>query len=122
MRGENGYRYSPSEAVNRISFIRRAKRRGLSLDEIRSLIGLSDDGSCNVISPERHRVLERKVAECDRQLAEIAAFRATLIAAADRLAPCATYSLLDTCTTCSTCAPDCSCLPESPDINFRLTT
>lgn len=121
LRGENGYRYYPLEAVNRLSFIRRAKLLGLSLDEIKGLMGLSDDGACDVISPELHRVLERKVAECDRQLAEITAFRSTLVAAAERLSPCATAATVDTCTICSAYASDCNCLPESSDITFQMT-
>jgi MerR family copper efflux transcriptional regulator len=121
VRGENGYRYYPREAVNRMSFIRRAKLLGLTLDEIGSLMELSDEGMCDVISPELHRVLERKIAECDRQLAEIAAFRETLAAAAERLDPCATGSTVDTCGLCSAFAPECGCLPAAVEIGLPPT-
>lgn len=121
VRGQNGYRYYPRASINRLNFIRRAKLFGLTLDEIGSLISLSDEGLCDVISPELHRVLERKVAECDRQLAEIAALRATLAAAAERLAPCTDEATIDTCTTCSAFAPECGCLPQPSDIVLQLT-
>jgi DNA-binding transcriptional MerR regulator len=113
VRGENGYRYYPRETVSRLSFIRRAKLLGLSLEEIGSLMALSDDGACDVLSPELQRVLERKIVECDQQLAEIAAFRATLAAAVERLAPCADEASNDGCPTCSTFATDCGCLPPA---------
>lgn len=121
VRKENGYRYYPRDAVNRLSFIRRAKLLGLTLDEIGSLMSLSDEGSCDVISPELHRVLERKVAECDRQLSEIAAFRATLTAAVERLSPCAEEANDDTCTTSSAFAPECGCLPPAIEIVAQST-
>ncbi len=121
VRGENGYRYYPRETVNRLGFIRRAKLLGLTLDEIGSLMSLSDEGMCDVISPGLQRVLERKVSECDRQMAELATFRATLSAAAERLAPCAQEATNAACTTCSAFAPECGCLPPSPNIRFQAT-
>ena len=122
VRGENGYRYYPRETVNRLSFIRRAKLLGLTLDEIRGLMALSEDGLCDVISPELHRLLERKVAECDRQLAELAAFREMLAAAAERLAPCDDEATNEICTTCSAYASECGCLPPAlVEISRRLT-
>lgn len=121
VRGENGYRYYPRESVDRLNFIRRAKLFGLTLGEIGSLMSLSEDGLCDVISPELHRVLERKVAECDRQLADIAAFRTTLAAAAERLAPCSDAAPIDSCTTCSAFAPECGCLPNPSDIILQPT-
>lgn len=116
VRRENGYRYYPRETVNRLSFIRRAKLLGLTLDEIGSLMSLSEEGSCDVISPELQRVLERKVAECDHQLTEMAAFRAALASAVERLTPCADEADSDTCATCSAFAPDCACLPPAHDV------
>ena len=113
VRGENGYRYYPRETVNRLGFIRRAKALGLSLDEIGSLMALSEDGFCDVISPELQRVLTRKVAECDRQLAELAAFRAALASAAERLTPCPDAATIETCSPCSAYAPECDCLPPA---------
>lgn len=119
-RGDNGYRYYPREAVERLTFIRRAKQLGLSLDEIGDLMSLSGDGRCTVISPELQRMLKRKIAEFDRQLAEIAAFRVTLAAAAERLNPCASDELA-TCGTCSAFAPDCDCLPVSIKHSHQAT-
>lgn len=119
VRGENGYRYYPRDTISRLSFIRRAKLLGLTLDEIGSLMALSEDGMCDVISPELQRVLERKVAGCDRQLAEIAAFRETLSSVAARLAPCAEDAVGDSCTSCSAFESECDCLPQEGGITLR---
>lgn len=121
-RGENGYRYYPRESVNRVSFIQRAKLLGLALAEIRDLIAVSDEGLCAVIAPELHQVLDRKVAEVDQQLAELAAFRATLAAAAERLAPCEETACNDTCTDGSAFAADCACLPTMSQIVLRTAS
>lgn len=121
-RGENGYRYYTPEAVNRLSFIRRAKVLGLTLDEIGSLMALSDEGACDVISPELHRVLERKIGECNRQIAEIEAFRSTLATAAARLAPCAEEVSVAVCSGCSAYAAECECLPAQVPISLTSTT
>jgi DNA-binding transcriptional MerR regulator len=118
-RGENGYRYYPHQAIHRLRFIRRAKLLGLTLEEIGELMAHSDDGACDVISTELHRVLERKVAACDRQLAEIAALRATLAAAVERLAPCAEESASTVCVPCSAFVDDCSCLPAPGELSLH---
>ena len=121
IRGENGYRYYPRETANRLSFIRRAKMLGLTLEEIGSLMALSEDGLCDIISPELQRVLERKVADCDRQMAEIAAFRKTLASAAERLAPCAEDATVESCTNCSAFETECGCLPPAGGIILHRT-
>ncbi len=120
-RGDNGYRYYPHNAVERLTFIRRAKQLGLSLGEISDLISRSEDGMCNVISPELQRMLERKIAEFDRQLTEIAAFRQTLATAANQLATCADDTI-STCGSCSAFAATCGCMPVSTDLAFQATT
>lgn len=121
VRGDNGYRYYPREAAHRLNFIRRAKRLGLTLDEIRALMSLSDDGACDVISPELQRVLQRKLAECDQQIAEIEAFRATLASAAARLDPSPDDNAGDGCARCSAFETDCGCLPPVADIMVHPT-
>lgn len=115
-RGDNGYRYYPRETANRISFIQRAKLLGLTLAEIRELIAASDEGLCTVIAPELRQVLERKLAECDRQLTELAAFRDTLAAAAERLAPCDEPTAVESCATDSAFSSTCICLPAPSPI------
>jgi hypothetical protein len=79
---------------------------------------LSEDGMCDIISPELQRVLERKVAECDRQLAEIAAFRNSLASAAARLALCAEDATVVACTNCSAFESQCGCLPPTVEITL----
>jgi MerR family Zn(II)-responsive transcriptional regulator of zntA len=121
-RGENGYRYYPRETVDRVGFIQRAKLLGLSLAEIRELLAASDDGLCTEIAPELYQVLERKIAECDQQLRELAALRRTLAAAAERLAPCDDEPCeAPSCAADSPYFSDCACLPTVQPIVLHTT-
>lgn len=67
-RTEGNYRsYDPAH-LNRLSFIRRARDLGFSLDQVRTLLALSDDRnqSCAAIDTiaKEHRVeVERKIAD-----------------------------------------------------------
>lgn len=59
--------YGNSEMV-RLSFVRRARGLGFSLDQVRALLGLSDDRSCDcaevdVIANEHLREVDRKIAD-----------------------------------------------------------
>ena len=70
-----GYRQYDREAVQRLGFIRRAKRLGFSLDEIRELLGLSEAHG------DRARVkalAEHKLAEIERRIEELRRMRAAL--------------------------------------------
>lgn len=57
-RDENGYRLYPIEAVDRLSFIQKAKEAGFTLDEIKELLGMriAGAGSCG---PVRKKALAR---------------------------------------------------------------
>lgn len=74
-RTASGYRQYPRDTVDRLGFIRRAKRLGFSLGEIRELLALAHaDG-------ERARVkalAERKLAVIERRIEELARMRAAL--------------------------------------------
>lgn len=83
-RSAAGYRlYGPADE-GRLRFIRQAKRLGLSLEEIRGLMAVANDG-CEATLPELTRLLEHKVEEIDLRIAELKAFRDRLAAyAADK--------------------------------------
>src|SRR5690606_18435611 len=45
-RSESGRRLYDAEATRRLSFIRRARELGFSIEEVRALLGMADGGSC----------------------------------------------------------------------------
>lgn len=77
-RSEAGYRLYSEEDEGRLLFIRRAKRLGFSLDEIRGLLAAAE-GGCGTTVPELDRLLERKLDEIDDKIAELVAFRDRLV-------------------------------------------
>ena len=77
-RSDAGYRLYSAEEEGRLLFIRRAKRLGFSLDEIRGLLAVAE-GGCGATVPELDRLLEQKVLEIDARIAELSAFRERLI-------------------------------------------
>src|SRR6476469_2973829 len=74
-RAENGYRHYADDSADRLAFIQRAKSLGLTLEEIRQLISATDDARCDLLTPELQQLLARKLADCDRRIAELAVFR-----------------------------------------------
>ena len=87
-RSEAGYRLYSAEEEARLLFIRRAKRLGFSLDEIRGLLVAAESG-CGSTVPELERLLERKIEEIDEKIADLQTFRARLLEyrAGKRLSP-----------------------------------
>jgi len=77
-RSAAGYRLYGAEEEGRLLFIRRAKRLGLSLDEIRGLLAAAE-GGCGSTMPELERLLEQKIEEIDEKIADLTAFRARLV-------------------------------------------
>lgn len=67
-RSEGNYRTYGQREVNRLSFIRRARGLGFSLDQIRALLALSDDGerdcaTVDLMAKEHLREVEAKIAD-----------------------------------------------------------
>ncbi len=77
-RTATGYRLYGAQDLARLLFIRRAKLLGLSLTEIRGLLGIADDGACQPLRREVAALLRRKIDVCAAQLAELSAFKASL--------------------------------------------
>lgn len=77
-RTDNGYRLYGQEDLGRLLFIRRAKRLGLSLDEIRGLLGVAAEGECRPVRRQVAELLREKLKECDRELTELSAFKESL--------------------------------------------
>jgi DNA-binding transcriptional MerR regulator len=78
-RTEGGYRLYGPEEVARLRFVQRAKLLGLTLEEIRELVGLAVRCSEGEIIPRLEEVLEAKLAETERKMGELSAFRQNLI-------------------------------------------
>lgn len=75
-RTASNYRAYETDHLNRLSFIRRSRDLGFSLDQIRALLNLADqrDRSCNAVDAiaKEHR------AEVDRKIADLHALRREL--------------------------------------------
>lgn len=77
-RTQGNYRAYGAEALSRLSFIRRARDLGFSIDQVRALLDLASDqsrdcGSVDVLANEH-------LAEIDRKLADLTALRRELSA------------------------------------------
>ncbi len=75
-RTPGGYRdYSP-DVLPRLDFIRRGRAAGLSLAQIRDVLDIRDAGS----APCHHvrQLLDRRLSELDRQIADLQALRDTV--------------------------------------------
>ena len=75
-RTANGYRdYGPG-ALSRLDFIHRGRAAGLTLAQIREVIEIRDTGDapCHHV----HQLLTERLADIDRQIADLRALRATL--------------------------------------------
>jgi DNA-binding transcriptional MerR regulator len=85
VRTPSGYRLYDEEALRRIELVNRAKILGLSLAEAKEFLHVAE-GCCGENHPELATLVEHKLEETDRRLAELANLRATLRGVLDRLA------------------------------------
>ena len=81
-RGVNGYRAYDDQAFARIGFIRTAQSAGLTLVQIRSILDLRDRGviPCDHVSD----LIDDRLAEVRRRMAELAALQEELVQLRDR--------------------------------------
>jgi DNA-binding transcriptional MerR regulator len=85
-RTEGGYRLYGPEEVARLRFVQRAKLLGLTLEEIRELVGLAVRCNEGEIVPRLEEVLGAKLEETERKMAELSAFRQNLLYYRERAA------------------------------------
>ena len=69
-----GYRMYDDQAVERLRFIRAAQAVGFTLDDIRTLLQLDSHESCGDVQ----KLLERRIGEVDRKMAELRFVRTAL--------------------------------------------
>ena len=84
-RTDAGYRLYDTEALRRIELVNRAKVLGLSLTEAKEFLHVAE-GCCGDHHPALAALVEGKLAETERRMAELASLRGTLEAVLDRLA------------------------------------
>ncbi|WP_017655371.1 heavy metal-responsive transcriptional regulator [Fortiea contorta] len=72
-RTEGGFRKFSSDVLTRLAFIKRAQSLGLSLEEIKNLLNIHDEG--NLPCGEVKQKLEDKVNEIDHQIEELLTLR-----------------------------------------------
>ena len=78
-RTEAGYRLYGWRQLEQIEFIRRAKLMGLTLEQIRGLIEVAEEGISSGVLRHLDELLEQKLEETERRLEELQAFRESLM-------------------------------------------
>lgn len=81
-RTAGNYRAYGAEHLNRLSFIRRSRDLGFSLDQVRALLDLSDDRSRSCDSIDA--IAKEHLAEVDRKIADLRALRHELASMIDQ--------------------------------------
>jgi MerR family copper efflux transcriptional regulator len=107
-RSKAGYRLYRQRDVDRLRFIGRAKRLGLTLDEIRSLVDVWAGGECANTRRQLRGLVETKIDAVRAQLEDAATFLQQLEAVHDRL---------DELIANGATATGCECAPELPHID-----
>ncbi len=75
-RSQSGYRIYSQEAVKRLEFVLKAKALGLTLDEIKTILSLHDEG----VAPCEHTrdFIKHKITEIDGKLKDLVSLKKTL--------------------------------------------
>lgn len=86
-RSASGYRLYGDEVLERLRFIRNARRMGLRLEDVKELLQILDRGAC----PCGHTtaLVERRLAEVDAELARLGSMRRELVALREQNRACA---------------------------------
>ncbi|GAA2622451.1 heavy metal-responsive transcriptional regulator [Streptomyces vastus] len=84
-RTPSGYRLYGDETVERLKFIKAAKRVGLSLDDIREILPVWDHGGCPEVRDVLRPLIEARLADTDEHVGELRAFAAHLTRARQKL-------------------------------------
>ena len=106
-RADNGYREYSNTDIGRLLFVRRAKLLGLSLDDIRTLVGLAEEGECWPVRHEVAELLNRKIDQYSAILAELTSFVAQL----EERYQIALRHQDESGSVCATFPINCDCLP-----------
>jgi DNA-binding transcriptional MerR regulator len=110
-RSESGYRLYDDAALSQLAFIARAKQLGCSLEEISALLGVWRGDECAPVQRRLHDLVSEKMAETQRQIAELTAFGDQLRHAAAQLAGPASDG---------PCSDSCACVDDGGAVAVRL--
>jgi DNA-binding transcriptional MerR regulator len=80
-RSKTGYRTYDDEQLARLQFIARAKRLGLSLDDIRDLVRVWEDGSCSTVQARLGELIAARSRDVASRIDELTTFDAELLRA-----------------------------------------
>jgi DNA-binding transcriptional MerR regulator len=100
-RTASGYRTYDEAAVERLAFISSAKLLGLALEEISVLLEAWDGGTCSAVRAQLLPLVDERITDADRRVAELRAFSARLARAKTELSAAAPEGA---------CGPDCGCI------------
>ncbi len=104
-RTESGYRLYDDDALRRLQLIRRGKLLGLSLKDTRELVEFAVDGTCGHFRQRLLALIGPKLAEVDRRIEELKAFKAELLHLGERLDSAVDAGVAgDPVTACQPCA------------------
>jgi DNA-binding transcriptional MerR regulator len=81
----SGYRVFGWRELEQIEFIRRAKLMGLSLEQIRTLVAIAEDGAQSGVLHHLEEMLDVKLEETQRTLEELRALRESLLEYRDKV-------------------------------------
>jgi DNA-binding transcriptional MerR regulator len=110
----SGYRVYDDTSLARLAFIARAKQLGCTLDEIIDLVGVWDGERCGPVQRRFHDLVTDKLADTERQIAELTVLRDELQHAAGQL---------DAPPIDGPCSAECACLTlDRTKTPIRLTT
>lgn len=121
-----GYRVYDDRALARLSFIRRAKQLGCTLDEITDMVAIWDGDRCGPVQQRFHHLITDKITDVGRQIDELTVLAADLRAAAAQLAdppvdgPCGSGCACLTDTPAETRAVPIACSLDAADLPGRV--
>ena len=84
-RTSSGYRLYGWRELEQIEFIRRSKLMGLTLEQIRDLVEVAEDGIPSGVLRRLDEILDRKLEETERRLEELRTFRDSLMEYRERV-------------------------------------
>lgn len=85
-RTDSGYRIYGWRELEQIEFVRRAKTMRLTLEQIRGLVEVAEEGMPSGVLRRLDVLLEQKLEETERSLEELQAFRESLLEYRERAA------------------------------------
>lgn len=85
-RAENGYRNYNNEDEHQLLFVKRAKALGLTLKEIAIILQSISGGNCKNAKTQTVELIEDKLSEIDKQIAELTALKNYLREQLDNIA------------------------------------